>query len=153
MTARFRFSRYWLADTECVQDAGVEGLFRAYFAEGRDISISRCGNEWGFWSSDERSNEESLANHLVCRGFLELPGKDSNLDEESQNLNTPRRKPNPRKQIATSDDAGRSAGRSDPSEGGIPDAELTAIVAAWPTLPEHIRAAIRALIGTIAGLK
>jgi hypothetical protein len=25
------------------------------------------------------------------------------------------------------------------------------IVAAWPTLPEHIKAAIRALVGTVAG--
>ena len=27
----------WLADQECVQDAVVEALFRAYFTEGRDI--------------------------------------------------------------------------------------------------------------------
>jgi hypothetical protein len=39
----------------------------------------------------------------------------------------------------------------DPSEGGTPDADLTVLMAAWPTLPEHIRAAIRALVGTIAG--
>jgi predicted DsbA family dithiol-disulfide isomerase len=28
----------WLADIDCVQDAVVEALFRAYFTEGRDIS-------------------------------------------------------------------------------------------------------------------
>ncbi|MCE9566704.1 MAG: hypothetical protein K8U57_32265 [Planctomycetes bacterium] len=37
------------------------------------------------------------------------------------------------------------------SEGGIPDADLARLVVAWPTLPEHIRAAIRALVGTVAG--
>jgi len=35
------------------------------------------------------------------------------------------------------------------SEGGIPDAELAALVAAWPSLPPPIRAAIRALIGAV----
>ena len=39
------------------------------------------------------------------------------------------------------------------SEGGIPDADLAALVAPWPTLPDHIRAAIRALVGTVANLK
>ena len=44
--------------------------------------------------------------------------------------------------------AGCTAGcTSEQSEGGIPDAELAALVAAWPTLPVPIRAAIRALIG------
>jgi hypothetical protein len=28
------------------------------------------------------------------------------------------------------------------------DPDLTALVAAWPKLPDHIRAAIRALVGT-----
>jgi hypothetical protein len=37
------------------------------------------------------------------------------------------------------------------SEGGTLDADLAAITAAWTTLPDHIRAAIRALVGTIAG--
>lgn len=47
---------------------------------------------------------------------------------------------------------GCSAGRSDQQgEGGIADAELAALVASWPTLPDHIRAAIRALVGTVAG--
>ena len=43
--------------------------------------------------------------------------------------------------------SGRSAGRSEKqSEATIPDAELAALVAAWPTLPEPIKAAIRALV-------
>jgi hypothetical protein len=29
--------------------------------------------------------------------------------------------------------------------------DLAALVAAWPTLPDHIRAAIRALVGTVTG--
>ena len=50
-------------------------------------------------------------------------------------------------QKARADERGRSAGRSDQqSEGGTVDAELGALVAAWPHLPEHIRAAIRALV-------
>jgi hypothetical protein len=55
-------------------------------------------------------------------------------------------------QVTNSEAAGRSAGRSDmrdeQGEGGTPDADLAALVAAWPTLPERIKAAIRALIGT-----
>jgi len=44
-------------------------------------------------------------------------------------------------------------GRSDrQSEGGTADAELAALVAAWPNLPEHIRAAIRALVTSAAGM-
>jgi len=31
--------------------------------------------------------------------------------------------------------------------GAVPDPELAALAAAWPTLPDHIRAAIRALVG------
>ena len=55
-----------------------------------------------------------------------------------------------RKQIAKTEANGRSAGRSDKaSEGGVADAELAALVAAWPTLSEPIKAAIRALIGSV----
>ena len=46
-------------------------------------------------------------------------------------------------------DAGRSG---EQSEGGIPDAEVAALVAAWPTLPEPIKAAIRALLGSVMQL-
>ena len=37
------------------------------------------------------------------------------------------------------------------SVGRIPDADLDTLVAEWPTLPDPIRAAIRALVGTVAG--
>ena len=50
--------------------------------------------------------------------------------------------------------AGRSAGRSADATGGSeggppPQSDLETLVAAWPTLPDHIRAAIRALVGTV----
>ena len=61
-----------------------------------------------------------------------------------------RSKSQPDKQIAPSGPAGCSAGCSDQTgEGGIPDADLAALVAAWPTMPDHIRAAVRALVGTV----
>ena len=49
--------------------------------------------------------------------------------------------------------AGRSAGRSvvatGQAEGGPPaDVDLAGLVAAWPTLPEPIKAAVRALVGS-----
>ena len=48
--------------------------------------------------------------------------------------------------------AGRTAGRTgEQSEGGTPDAELASIIVAWPTLPEPIKAAIRALLGSAKG--
>ena len=60
-------------------------------------------------------------------------------------------KPKQNKQIAASDDAGRSAGRSDErSEGGITDPELAALVAVWPMLSEPIRRAVSALIQSAA---
>jgi len=37
------------------------------------------------------------------------------------------------------------------TEGGPVDPELAALVAAWPTLPDHIRAAVRAMLGTVTG--
>ena len=42
------------------------------------------------------------------------------------------------------------------AESGAPaalalDPDLSRVVAAWPTLPDHIRAAIRALVGITAG--
>jgi hypothetical protein len=64
----------------------------------------------------------------------------------------PRCKPNPHKAVTPSADSGCSAGCSDQrSEGDIPDADLAALVAAWPTLPDPIKAAIRALVGTATG--
>ncbi len=77
---------------------------------------------------------------------------DSNHDEENQNPMSPRRKFKQSKHIPTLDDGGRTTGRTQQKgEGGIPDAGLAALVTAWPTLPEPIRAAIRAMVGTVAG--
>jgi len=39
------------------------------------------------------------------------------------------------------------SGRSDTTEVGPDDPELAALVASWPTLPDHIKAAVRALVG------
>ena len=45
---------------------------------------------------------------------------------------------------------GRSAGRSEgTNEGGNDDPDLSRLIAAWPTLPEPIKAAIRALLGAV----
>jgi hypothetical protein len=55
------------------------------------------------------------------------------------------------KAVTPSAGSGCSAGCSGQrSEGGILDADLAALIAAWPTLPDPIRAAIRALVGTVA---
>ena len=59
------------------------------------------------------------------------------------NLNAP-------EQLASIAPSGCTAGcTGEQSEGGIPDAELAALVAAWPTLPEPIKAAIRAMLGSV----
>ena len=89
--------------------------------------------------------------HRPASHGIELPGQDSNLDKESQNLNTPRHNINPESILRPTTPAGRSAGRSgQQGEGGGADADLAALVAAWPTLSEPIKAAIRALIGSAA---
>ncbi|MFO0842099.1 MAG: hypothetical protein U0797_06810 [Gemmataceae bacterium] len=45
-----------------------------------------------------------------------------------------------------------SAGRSDrQDEGGTADPDLAALVAAWPTLPDPVRAAVKALVGAVTG--
>ena len=47
---------------------------------------------------------------------------------------------------------GRSAGRSDDeNEGGNDDPDLSRLVAAWPTLAEPLKAAIRAMIASATG--
>ena len=58
---------------------------------------------------------------------------------------------NSQQQLTTNAATGCSTGCSDQqSEGGVPDADLAALITAWPTLPDHIRAAIRALVGPVA---
>ncbi len=62
---------------------------------------------------------------------------------------------NPResKHFPSSTPSGCTAGcTKEQSEGGLPDADLAALVAVWPTLPEPIKAAIRALLGSVMQL-
>jgi hypothetical protein len=85
--------------------------------------------------------------HRVASVCFELPGLDSNQDKENQNPHTPRRKPKPHKAVTPGAVLGCSAGcSSQRSEGGILDADLAVLIAAWPTLPEHVRATIRTLV-------
>ncbi len=81
---------------------------------------------------------------------IKLPGMDSNHDEEYQKLLCRQRNHNSDSDLGNAALIGRTAGRtSEQTEGGIPDADLAALVAAWPTLPEPIKAAIRALVGAV----
>jgi len=66
----------------------------------------------------------------------------------------PRCKPNPHKAVTPSADSGCSAGCSDQqSEGGIPDADLAALVAALAALTPDQRAALAALLSATAPSK
>ncbi len=49
--------------------------------------------------------------------------------------------------FATPDDAGRTSLRTSPAEG---PSDLARVVDAWPTLPDPIRRAVLALVGTAA---
>ncbi len=57
----------------------------------------------------------------------------------------------PDKAFPSAAPVGRTTGRTHNTEGAPVDPELAALVAAWPTLPDHIRAAVRALLGTVTG--
>ena len=59
--------------------------------------------------------------------------------------------PLPDKPFPSAAPVGRSARRGDTTPNGDTDPELVALVAAWPTLPDPINAAIRALVGIAAG--
>jgi hypothetical protein len=90
--------------------------------------------------------------HRPASVGLELPGLDSNQDKENQNLHTPRRKPKPHKTVTPGAVLGCSAGCSDQrNEGGIPDPALAALIAAWPALPDPIKAGILAMIRAASG--
>jgi hypothetical protein len=82
---------------------------------------------------------------------LKLPRLDSNQESQNQNPNAPRRNANSENSLRDVSPVGRSAGRSDyPGEGGTADADLAALVAAWPTLPEPIKRAVLALVNAAA---
>ena len=75
---------------------------------------------------------------------------DSNHDKEYQKPNDPQRNANAAKTLQLTLPFGRTTGRTSmENEEGTPDAELTEIMRAWPTLPEPIKAAVRALLGTV----
>jgi len=60
-------------------------------------------------------------------------------------------KPLPDKAFPSAAPVGRTTGRTHNTEGAPVDPELAALAAAWPTLPDHIRAAVRAMLGTVTG--
>jgi hypothetical protein len=86
--------------------------------------------------------------HKYLRGllFLQCPSRARTEDPLSKRAKGSSLKSQETKQITPSDTAGRS---DQQSEGGIPDADLAALVAAWPKLPDSIRAAIRASVSTV----
>lgn len=87
-------------------------------------------------ASDDTNGNGGSRTHF--QGFMRPTMEGCNLEDEQEVTSIPI--------------TGRSAGRSDDtSEGGIADADLAALVAAWPTLPEAIKAAIRALVGSVLG--
>lgn len=52
-------------------------------------------------------------------------------------------------EFAPNESSGRTPGRTHGETAPLPavaDADLAALIAAWPTMPDHIRAAIRALV-------
>ena len=77
---------------------------------------------------------------------VQLPGMDSNHDKEYQNPFVPLPNANPDIGLRLTD----GEGRSEQCVGEITEADLAALVVSWPTLPEPIKAAIRALIGAVS---
>jgi len=73
--------------------------------------------------------------------YRQLPGQDSNLDIESQNALAPERKSLPAK--ASGNNSGPLTA---PLTCVAGDPDLARILDAWPDLPEHIKAAVLALV-------
>jgi hypothetical protein len=87
-------------------------------------------------------------NHLSLTGpsWPELPGQDSNLDKENQNVIRLGPKALSAKPFSAGD-AQLATLLAQVAENLPPsDPELTRVVEAWPELPKHIRAAVLALV-------
>jgi len=87
--------------------------------------------------------------HQVASIDLTAPSRTRTLNPLIKSQLMQRRKLKSDKLVTSNDDSGRTTGRTRlegrKSEGGIVGADLAALMAAWPTLPDHIRATIRTL--------
>jgi hypothetical protein len=85
--------------------------------------------------------------HQVAESCLSGQSRDRTGDLAIFSRLTTRRKLMQHKVFTSSAVVECRAGCSDhTNEGGIVDTDLSALVAAWPTLPEHVRATIRTLV-------
>ncbi|MHB1425503.1 MAG: hypothetical protein ACYC3I_20235 [Gemmataceae bacterium] len=87
------------------------------------------------------SSAKEMPQVLVTCGFLKLPGQDSNLDKESQNLSASLHKS---LSVNTSVDTQTSVAQKLPT-----DPDFDRLASAWPSLPVHIKAAVLALLDAI----
>ncbi len=111
------------------------------------LTTGPSGTETGDASETLENTRPGAVLHRAASNCTKLPRQDLNLNKESQNPIAPHVNSLPFLDLSEATLAGRSAGRSDvASEEGNIDPELAALLAAWPTLPAPIRAAIRALV-------
>jgi hypothetical protein len=82
---------------------------------------------------------------LELRGFCQLPGLDSNQDKENQNAFEIRLKSKGDKATRHFSSAVCTPVCTKPS-----DPELARVVEVWPSLPAPIRAAVLALVSSVA---
>src|SRR4051794_29155982 len=99
------------------------------------------GDGWSWNAID--SELEGATWSIPCGPSFELPGQDSNLDKESQNLLLSG--PNPLPANAPRAPPAAPRPRLDQT-----DPDLARILDTWPALPPHIKAAVLALIQTVA---
>ena len=121
-----------------------------------------CGPKWAkppravfAWANGERlkTKQPGADLHRVASIRWSAPPRARTEDPLIKSQLLPRRKHNTHKVVTANADSGRTTGRTRPEnegkvEAGTPDPDLAALVAAWPTLPDPIRAAIRALVAT-----
>jgi hypothetical protein len=84
---------------------------------------------------------------MIC-GFVRLPGQDSNLDKENQNLLASQRKSKRSKALADqqAEPLAHTLAREVQK-----DPDLARVLTAWPTLPEATRAGIVAMMRAAGG--